>query len=1005
MNNNFNSKPPPNYVAGLGRGATGFTTRSDIGPARMLPGSELAAATPGPAARMPPPPAPGADKPQDLSETKFDHFNGYEERLFGDTPYEEDDKLADEVWDQVDAQIDKRRKARREAREAEELQKYRASRPKLQHQFADLKRELGTVSFAEWEALPEPGAHIKGAQAAKRSERFTKAPDSLLDRAKREIESGTTVSDEPAGGPSESPLADLKSLGQARNSVLEVKLDLAGDSVSGQTVVDPKGYLTDLASVKLSSEAEIGDIKKARLLLDSVRQTNPSHAPAWIASARLEEVAGKMSKAVALMREACAACPHSEDTWLEAARLHGRDNAKRVLAEAVRAVPHSVKVWLHAASLEEDERLRRLVLRRALEVLPNSVKLWQAAIDLEAPHDAKLMLARAVECVPHSVDMWLALARLESYEGARKALNRALTAVPTEPLIWLAAIKLEEAHGKGEACDSLVGRMLKWLDQHEALPERELWLSEAEAAERAGAPLTCHAVLRAALPMGIEPEDRRRIWLEDAESFVARGSHESARATFAACLAAYPTKRSVWERAAQHEKAHGSREALEALLRRAVGYCPHAEGLWLMAAAERRQAGDVPGARSVLTDAFRANGASEAVWLAGVQLEFEQGEHERARQLLARARERAGTERIWCRSVGLERALGDGGAAHALAVAGLGAHPRCAELHAAKAAIELRGGQLEAARATYVRALKLCADSALVWVGAAALEASDGVLGKARSLLESARLRMPAEPCLWLESVRIERRAGHAQAASALMAKALQACPTAGALWAEAIGMEPRQSQKAKSSDALKRCENDAHVILAVSRLFWRDRKASRKRAPHRTAPPRARCARLTASPISLPLVTVFLRSPLRCPLPCAAGEGARVVQPRGRARPAPRRRLGQLFRIRARARHAAAAGRRARARGRSRSAARRALAAAGGRAGQPLAGRGRARAAGRSRHAARVRPGALGLDVVLTVSPPPPSSQCISVKVMCKPHSEDSIYALAYRLARALGL
>ncbi|PKI32069.1 hypothetical protein CRG98_047541, partial [Punica granatum] len=33
----LNSKPPPNYVAGLGRGATGFTTRSDIGPARAAP--------------------------------------------------------------------------------------------------------------------------------------------------------------------------------------------------------------------------------------------------------------------------------------------------------------------------------------------------------------------------------------------------------------------------------------------------------------------------------------------------------------------------------------------------------------------------------------------------------------------------------------------------------------------------------------------------------------------------------------------------------------------------------------------------------------------------------------------------------------------------------------------------------------------------------------------------------------------------------------------------------
>lgn len=27
--------PPPGYIAGLGRGATGFITRSDLGPARL----------------------------------------------------------------------------------------------------------------------------------------------------------------------------------------------------------------------------------------------------------------------------------------------------------------------------------------------------------------------------------------------------------------------------------------------------------------------------------------------------------------------------------------------------------------------------------------------------------------------------------------------------------------------------------------------------------------------------------------------------------------------------------------------------------------------------------------------------------------------------------------------------------------------------------------------------------------------------------------------------------
>ena len=41
MKRNFLDEPAPaNYVAGLGRGATGFTTRSDIGPAREGPSEE-----------------------------------------------------------------------------------------------------------------------------------------------------------------------------------------------------------------------------------------------------------------------------------------------------------------------------------------------------------------------------------------------------------------------------------------------------------------------------------------------------------------------------------------------------------------------------------------------------------------------------------------------------------------------------------------------------------------------------------------------------------------------------------------------------------------------------------------------------------------------------------------------------------------------------------------------------------------------------------------------------
>jgi pre-mRNA-processing factor 6 len=70
-------------------------------------------------------------------------------------------------------------------------------------------------------------------------------------------------------------------------------------------------------SPQVNSDAEVGDIKKARLLLRSVTTTNPKHGPGWIAAARVEEFAGKIVAARAVMKQGCETCPESEDVWLE----------------------------------------------------------------------------------------------------------------------------------------------------------------------------------------------------------------------------------------------------------------------------------------------------------------------------------------------------------------------------------------------------------------------------------------------------------------------------------------------------------------------------------------------------------------------------------------------------------------------------------------------------------------------------------------------------------------
>ena len=71
-----------------------------------------------------------------------------------------------------------------------------------------------------------------------------------------------------------------------------MKLDRMSDSVSGQTVIDPRGYMTSLESMRNVSETEIGDIKKARVTFRSLINANPSNPQGWIAAARLEEQTG-----------------------------------------------------------------------------------------------------------------------------------------------------------------------------------------------------------------------------------------------------------------------------------------------------------------------------------------------------------------------------------------------------------------------------------------------------------------------------------------------------------------------------------------------------------------------------------------------------------------------------------------------------------------------------------------------------------------------------------------
>ena len=124
--------------------ASGFTTRSDIGPARAGPSAEAIADA-------------QAKRGEDIPDPEQFQDPDDERNLFAGTVYEADDEEADRIWDSVDSRMDARRRARREAAEEEIAAKERINNPKIQTQFADLKRGLETLKDEDWMSIPEAG--------------------------------------------------------------------------------------------------------------------------------------------------------------------------------------------------------------------------------------------------------------------------------------------------------------------------------------------------------------------------------------------------------------------------------------------------------------------------------------------------------------------------------------------------------------------------------------------------------------------------------------------------------------------------------------------------------------------------------------------------------------------------------------------------------------------------------------------------------------------------------
>ena len=113
----LNQPAPENYVAGLGRGATGFTTRSDLGPAREGPSEDqIKAALQKRAEQLGAQPSAYGlpeKKPEENEDDERYQDPENETGLFASGDFTREDDEADRIYQSVDEKMSKRRQTQR----------------------------------------------------------------------------------------------------------------------------------------------------------------------------------------------------------------------------------------------------------------------------------------------------------------------------------------------------------------------------------------------------------------------------------------------------------------------------------------------------------------------------------------------------------------------------------------------------------------------------------------------------------------------------------------------------------------------------------------------------------------------------------------------------------------------------------------------------------------------------------------------------------------------------
>lgn len=775
----LDQEPPPGYVAGLGRGATGFTTQADIGGANLNP-------------------------PGNLDSEDEAYKDADEDGLLQREEWDREDEEADRIYKDIEDRLNSRRK--RKSDEKEDVN----TMLDIGAQFKDLKKELATVTKDQWLELPEVG------DLTRRNKRLR-----LLDQAHQRH---YAVPDSIVGGQLNNETTDLKAISSAKDALLSFNLD---QNTTKAESVDADSYLQTM-----EKSQDFGDLEKGRVIFSSLRKSQPQNPSSWISSARLEEKYKNFDQARWYISKGCQKCPRSPDVWLESLRLNQNDIklCRVTVTEAIKLNSHSVKLWIKAASLEADDFSKKRIFRKALEHNSTSVELWTCLVELETDqNDKRKLLRKAIELIPDSLELTMDLLNLESdYQLLKALIKDAKTRLPQCLELWVKECKVEEDHSK--SVDQVVQSCF---EQFENIT-RNQWLDICIQAERSGHLITCRAFVERVVDSDLAKMDKTSklaIWNSEISRLLQEKAYQTVQFMYAYIVSVYSDDVDCWLQYINLVKLHNSQDQLYSVFEAAVSKAGQNELLWLMYAKEKWQkSDDINAAKAILERGFAAVEDSADLWCAIIKLECCEKNYDKALSFYEDARDAVpDAPKLWYKNVTLMRQLDMTEDALDLVEEGIERFPQCDKFYLQKGQILESQQNYKQAREAYLEGTSEVPNSASIWIALSTVtEKKLGVIIRARTDLDNALSVNSKSARLWTERISFEKRNNNHSHAQSLLNKALKLIPHAPELWCELIQFANKPQQlKNLTMDALKQTDASYQVVLLYASQLWKQNKIS----------------------------------------------------------------------------------------------------------------------------------------------------------------------------------